>query len=96
MANPNIPRVYNLNMERVAFLDKAYNIGYELKLNELWTASFSLPSDDPKNAYCKPFSYCPSFLTGYNRSFCKWKYAKFPLQCRCTEKTCRQRVASGR
>lgn len=57
MANPNIPRVYNLNMERVAFLDKAYNIGYELKLNELWTASFSLPSDDPKNAYCKPFSY---------------------------------------
>ena len=51
MANPNIPRVYNLNMERVAFLDKAYNIGYELKLNELWTASFSLPSDDPKNAY---------------------------------------------
>lgn len=57
MANPNIPRVFNQNMERVAYLDKAYQVSYEMKLNELWTASFSLPADDPKNEYCAPFSY---------------------------------------
>ena len=61
MANANIPRIYNLNMERVAYLDKAYNIGYEMKLNELWTASFSLPADDPKNTYCTPFFYVELF-----------------------------------
>ncbi|TYS14266.1 hypothetical protein FZC78_19105 [Rossellomorea vietnamensis] len=39
-----------LNLERnvTAILENAYGIGYEKTNNEIWTASFSLPLDDPK------------------------------------------------
>jgi phage minor structural protein len=56
MANPNIIQVYNRNRERLAFLQNAFNIGYRKTLNSLWTASFSMPADDTKNAHCKPFN----------------------------------------
>ena len=42
----------------------AYNIGYSLKLNELWTAQFTLPATDPKNIYCQPFNYVEIFDGG--------------------------------
>ena len=61
MANPNIPRVYNQNMERLAMLDKATRIGYKQIHNGLWMASFTLPADDPKNDYCQPFNYVEIF-----------------------------------
>lgn len=53
----NIIRVYDREMTKLAYLENAYGIGYELPLNELWTAHFSLPADDPKNIYCQPFHY---------------------------------------
>jgi len=53
----NIIRVYDRNMKKLAYLQNAYDIGYELTLNELWYASFTMPADDPKNIYCQPFNY---------------------------------------
>lgn len=53
----NIIRVYDREMTKLAYLENAYGIGYEMPLNELWTARFSLPADDPKNIYCQPFYY---------------------------------------
>ena len=53
----NIIRVYDREMTKLAYLENAYGIGYELPLNALWTAHFSLPADDPKNIYCQPFHY---------------------------------------
>ena len=37
----------------LAVLDSADKIGYELKHNDLWTGSFSLPAGDAKNAFCQ-------------------------------------------
>ena len=42
---------------RVAFLDKAYDIGYSLEHNALWSARFTLPLSDPKNRHCRYFNY---------------------------------------
>jgi phage minor structural protein len=53
----NIIRVYDREMTKLAYLENAYGIGYEMPLNELWMAHFSLPADDPKNIYCQPFHY---------------------------------------
>ena len=53
----NIIRVYDRNMKKLAYLENAYDIGYELTLNELWYANFTLPADDIKNQHCQPFNY---------------------------------------
>jgi len=53
--------VYDLNMNKVAYLENAFNIGYEKHLNELWTARFSLPADDPKNTECQPLRFVEIF-----------------------------------
>lgn len=53
----NIIRVYDRNMKKLAYLENAYDIGYELPLNELWYANFTLPADDFKNQHCQPFNY---------------------------------------
>ena len=53
----NIIRVYDRNMKKLAYLENAYDIGYELTLNELWYANFTLPADDIKNQRCQPFNY---------------------------------------
>ncbi|WP_254611595.1 phage tail protein [Paenibacillus sp. JMULE4] len=49
--------VYDNNMRRVALLENAFTVGYETPLNGLWTASFSLPANDPKNAECQPLRF---------------------------------------
>ena len=54
-------RIYDTNMNRVAHLENVFDLGYELPLNELWTASFSLPKDDPKAMYVQPFYYAEIF-----------------------------------
>jgi phage minor structural protein len=51
-------------MQLVAELQNALNIGYEQKMNELWTASFSMPQDDPKNAECLPLRFVEIFDNG--------------------------------
>lgn len=43
--------------KRVAFLENAYNVGYNLEQNTLWTARFTLPLSDPKNRLCRYFNY---------------------------------------
>lgn len=53
----NYPRIYDTSKNLVAILQNAFNIGYEQRENTLWTATFSLPYDDPKTAECLPFRY---------------------------------------
>ena len=45
--------VYDQSDRLLAVLDNASDVSYVLTHNDLWTASFSLPADDPKNAYCQ-------------------------------------------
>lgn len=47
--------------KRLAFLENAYKVGYQLSLNSLWTAQFTLPYADRKNEYCKPFNWVEIF-----------------------------------
>src|SRR5690606_1016728 len=49
--------VYDLHLQKVAMLENAFSVGYETPLNGLWKAWFSLPANDPKNAYCQPLWY---------------------------------------
>jgi len=49
--------IYDLNMKKLAMLENATNIGYETPMNTVWSASFEMPLDDPKNEYCRPFHY---------------------------------------
>ena len=53
----SIPQIFDRDMRRLAFLENASGVGYELPLNGLWTATFVLPADDPKNEYCQPLNY---------------------------------------
>ena len=57
----SIPQVFDKNMARLAFLENSAAVCYELPLNALWTAGFSLPADDPKNEYCQPHHYVEIF-----------------------------------
>ncbi len=50
-------QIFNANRERVAYLENVISVSYTLNLNSLWTASFSLPASDTKNAYCQPLHY---------------------------------------
>jgi len=43
-------------LRRLAFLQNAYDIGYEKSINALWTGSFSMPYSDTKNQYCDIFN----------------------------------------
>lgn len=45
--------VYDQGGKLLAVLDNADAVSYELKHNDLWTGSFSLPTGDPKNVYCQ-------------------------------------------
>lgn len=57
MVNPSIPQIYDRDMHRLAYLENAMSVSYTLELNSLWTASFSLPAEDPKNQYCQPLNF---------------------------------------
>lgn len=56
--------VYDQNMKRLAYLENAFDIEYTTKMNELWTASFSLPIDDDKIQYCDYFNFVELFENG--------------------------------
>src|SRR5690606_5090660 len=53
--------IYDLQMRRVAMLENAFDIQYEMPMNSLWTAAFSLPANDPKNAECQPLYFAEIF-----------------------------------
>lgn len=42
---------------RVAILENAFNVAEEQRINAVWTLRFSLPWNDPKARFCKPFHY---------------------------------------
>jgi phage minor structural protein len=46
-------KILNQQLQPVAILENAYSIGYEKSFNALWTANFSLPLNDEKNAECQ-------------------------------------------
>ncbi|MBR4081127.1 MAG: phage tail protein [Clostridia bacterium] len=46
-------KVYDQAGTMLAALEYADAVGYNLPHNDLWTATFRLPKDDPKNAYCQ-------------------------------------------
>ena len=56
-----VPQVFDRNMKRLAYLDNAMSVGYNLEINSLWTASFSMPADDRKNQYCAPLNFVEIF-----------------------------------
>ena len=53
--------IYNASLELVAYLENATGIGYKKRKGEVWSASFCLPADDPKNDECKDFYYAEIF-----------------------------------
>lgn len=53
--------IYDLQMRKVAYLENAFSIQYETPMNNLWTASFSLPANDPKNKECQPLYFAEIF-----------------------------------
>ena len=60
------PQIFNRDMKRLAYLDNALAVGYGLETNSLWTATFTLPADDPKNAYCTHGSFDFADRGGYD------------------------------
>lgn len=42
---------------RVAILENAYGVSEQQRMNAVWHLNFSLPCQDPKNEFCKPFHY---------------------------------------
>lgn len=54
MATKRYPEVYNIQGKRIAILQNASSISYELIKNQLWTASFTLPLNDPKLEFVQP------------------------------------------
>lgn len=49
--------VFGRERNRTAILDNAYGIQEDKKLNGLCYFTFTLPYNDPKNEYCKPYHY---------------------------------------
>jgi phage minor structural protein len=50
-------KIYDNSLKPKAILENAYGISYEKGFNEIWTAAFSLPLDDPKNIEVEPLDY---------------------------------------
>ena len=69
------PQIFNRDMKRLAYLDNALAVGYGLETNSLWTATFTLPADDPKNAYCTPLNFVEIF-DGDEPHICRGCYAQ--------------------
>jgi len=59
--NLKYPVLYDIDMKKLAILERAMKVSYTQKYNGLWTASFELPADDPKNALCRAMRYVEIF-----------------------------------
>ena len=53
--------VYDRSLQKIAYLENAFDVCYTQKLNDLSTAQFSLPIDDDKNKFCQPFNFVEIF-----------------------------------
>ncbi len=47
--------ILNRDLRLVAILENAKSVSYNRPLKDRWKASFALPYDDPKNAYCQRY-----------------------------------------
>lgn len=50
-------KIKNRQLQTIAILENAFEVGYSRRTNEVWSASFSLPLADPKNADCEVLNY---------------------------------------
>jgi len=64
METKNTVRVYDKNMNKIAYLKNASDIQYELSLNNLSFASFKMPADDPENESLELFNFVEIFDNG--------------------------------
>lgn len=49
--------VFDAARRRVAILENAHGVSEQRRINAVWYLTFSLPWDDPKNEFCRPFWY---------------------------------------
>lgn len=49
--------VYNRDFKKIAIINTAFNVEYNLKLNALYTARFTMYKNDPKNEFLQPFNF---------------------------------------
>ena len=49
--------VSDKNLKKLGELENVHNVSVERRANQLWSASFTLPKNDPKNELCKHFNY---------------------------------------
>ena len=49
--------IFDKNRRRVAIAEKACKKEEEQRINSIWFLQFSLPYNDSKNQYCRPFNY---------------------------------------
>lgn len=47
--------IFDRNRVKRAILQNAFDIEEDMQINSLYTLTFSLPYDDPKTAFCRPF-----------------------------------------
>lgn len=61
-------KIYDKNMKAIGVLENAFSASVQRRANQLWTASFSLPENDPKNNLCKYFNYV-EFIGASGRNY---------------------------
>lgn len=49
--------IFDRQRRRVAIAENAHGVSEQQRINAVWYLNFSLPCNDPKNEYCKPFYY---------------------------------------
>ncbi|MDY2986141.1 MAG: phage tail spike protein [Peptoniphilus sp.] len=54
-------KIYDTNMRELARLQNAFDTGYDLVNNELWTCRFKMPKNDKKIKFCEAFNYVELF-----------------------------------
>lgn len=59
-----ILEVFDRNRKRLAYLENAFNISEDIKINSIYYLNFSIPADDPKIKHLQPYYYvkCDSRL----------------------------------
>lgn len=53
----NAVRIYNSDHVKVAELENAKDVGFDLYIDRLWTAKFTLPFNDDKREHCELLNY---------------------------------------
>lgn len=59
-------KIYDTSRNLIAILQNATDVGYRQRVNQLWTAWFSLPGDDSKISHCSTMNYAEIY-DGTNR-----------------------------